>query len=230
MRMALRVAMCVAALASCTVQANGAVITYTDRTLFESALASQTTIDFEGIVADSSFTNLGPGGVIDGVTFNSTGGGTVGVAGKNSAVAGSPYNSALLFSNNGFPITADLTSAGAGFTAVGGFFGNILGDSPMTLRLFGTSGELDAQTLTAQDMGLGSPEAFFGWTVSGDTLVAVVFDCNFQFEGIDNFTYGVASVNEVPAPASLILWSMGGGLTFVGQKLRRWRKTAGLAA
>jgi hypothetical protein len=39
------------------------------------------------------------------------------------------------------------------------------------------------------------------------------------------FTLAADEVADVPAPASLILWGMGGGLAFLGKKLRRGRKT-----
>lgn len=179
---------------------------YNDESAFMAATTT-TLIDFEGIVGDNVYSSLVSSMVVDGVTF-SVSSGELAVSGKNAAVAGTPYDSALLFSNNAAPITADLTSAGTSFTAVGGFFGDIdSAGSPTTMTLIGSSGVLDTRTLTTADMGAGIASNFFGWTVTGDTIRTLTHNLNGSFEGIDDFRYGGTS--EVPVPAAIWLFSSG---------------------
>jgi len=204
--------------------AQAAPVFYTDRGLFEAQLNSFTTIDFEGIVADNSYSSLTSSMTIDNVTF-STSSGTLGVSGQSAGVSGAPYNSALLFSNNSGTLTADLTSAGSGFTAIGGFFGDIdSSGNSFTLSLFGSSGLLDTQSLTAADMGLGSPSMFYGWIVNSGDVTKVVHDLNGNFEGIDDLTFGVAGSAPAPVPAPMSIALLGLGL--VGINFLRKKKTA----
>ena len=210
--------------------AKGAFVTfYTDRASFEAALDSSTTITFEGIVADNQFSSLTPSRVVDGVTF-SVSSGTLGISGRIAPVSGSPYDSALLFSNNSAPITANLTTAGSGFTAVGGFFGDIDSAGTSTIMtLVGTTGVLDVRTLTTADMGLGAPHNFFGYIVSGDTIVSVTHNLQGSFEGIDDFTFGVASAdNVVPAPPAVVLFAIGAVGLAGGRALRRRMRPVGV--
>ncbi|MEZ5492004.1 MAG: PEP-CTERM sorting domain-containing protein [Gammaproteobacteria bacterium] len=198
--------------------AHASVIFYTDRTSFETALSSYTLIDFEGIVADIG-TTVNPSTlveVIGGVTF-SVSSGAIAVSGKNGQfMQDAPFNSAILFSNNSTPITADLTSAGPGFTAVGAFFGNIhdAGDTAV-LTLLGSNGILDIRTIVAADMGAGTPSNYFGWTVFGDIITGVKYDLiggfvnTGDFDGIDDFVFGIASATPAPAPATIALFGLG---------------------
>ena len=194
-----------------------ATVTFYDDLAAFMAVTTTTLIDFEGIVADdfsvSSFENPT---IVDGVSFGSTSG-TFAIAGKNSSISGSPYDSALLFSNNSSPITADLTTVGSGFTAVGGFFGDIDSVGTLTtMTLIGTSGILDSRELITADMGLGTTSNFFGWTVSGDTILTLTHDLAGSYEGIDDFRYGTV----VPVPAAM--WLFGSGLLgLIGYARRR---------
>lgn len=188
--------------------ASAAVVTfYSDRASFESVLSSSIDIDFEGIVGDESFTTGASSIVIDGVNFSSST--QVFVSGKNGPFNGAPFDSALLVSGNiEAPITADLSSAGSGFTAVGGFFGDLTVPGTLTtMTLVGSSGILDSRTLTTAGMGAGSPSNFFGWTVSGDTIVSVTHDLQGGFLGLDDFVYGNATA--VPEPSSLAILGIG---------------------
>ena len=212
-----------AALACFSFNAAAVPTFYTDLTSFQNQLSSSTTIDFEGIVADNEYGtveggafDVRPSTVVDGVTF-SVSAGTLAVSGKDGPVDGSPYDSALLFSNNGNPITVDLTSAGTGFTSIGGFFGDINSSGSLgTLSLFGSSGLLDVQNIIAADMGFGTPSNFFGWTVDTGDVTKVVFDLNEPWEGIDNLVYGTTTV---PEPS--IVWLLGSGLALIGFVRRR---------
>ena len=186
---------------------------YNDLAAFEAA-TSTTLIDFEGIVGDEELDfSTGSSRNVGGVTF-SVSAGSVGVAGMSAALVGSPYDSALLFSLNGGTITADLTTAGSGFTAIGGFFGDINGvptgydPSITTMTLTGTTGVLDTRQLETANMGAGTSSNFFGWTVFGDTILSLSHGFGGGWEGIDDFRYGTA----VPASAPATVWLLGSGL------------------
>lgn len=197
------------ALSLVAVSAEAATVEFfTNEADFNARLTSSTTIDFEGIVPDNTYGYSGvtgsttPSTVVDGVTF-SVSSGTLGISGANSGVAGAPYDSALMFSNNGAPLTIDLTSAGSGFTALGGYFGNIIRNSGGSLRLFGAGGELALESIVLSDLAPGSPGSFFGFIVSGDEITSLVFDSALNWEGLDNVVFGTATV---PVPASLPLF------------------------
>jgi hypothetical protein len=178
---------------------------YTDRAAFEAQLSSSTTIDFEGIAPDSGTVNWTPG--LTDVAFTGLSPRVVG-ANALGGYYGVPYQSALLTIGYRGTVTADLTPAGSGFTAVGGWFGNIMEDTGATLILHGSGGVLDTQTIIAGDLGAGEVEQFYGWIVEGDEITAVSHAVDSYFEGIDNFTYGYA----IPEPSITAL----AGVTFLG--------------
>lgn len=218
-------------LLSAAVQADRAQATmvtfYTDQAAFEAAVTSSSTIGFEGLVADNSYFTQDTPLTVDNVEF-SVSSGFIGVAGPDvpdSQVVGAPFNSALLFSNNSFPITAALTGAGAGFTAAGGIFGNVSAAGRTgTLTLMGTGGLLDTRDVVLGDMGLGSPGTFFGWTVQGDSIVSVTYsmpNLHPHYEALDNFVYGFAAPTAaVPAPASFLLAMIGAVVVPLGLRRR----------
>ncbi len=218
--------------------ANAVVTFYTERAAWELAVASPTRLDFEGIVADGEwgtpergpFVFNGDTIAVDGLPF-SVSLGTIGISGSRGPVAGAPYGSALLFSNNGAPITADVSSLGS-IVAVGAFFGNILQRGSTTLTLVGSSGVLDEQNVLAGGMGLGSAETFYGWTVTGDSIVSVIHSAG-SFAGIDDFAYSdnlnrggsLASDTlraQIPEPGTLGLLAAG----LIGFGLRRRKRAA----
>ncbi|MHC4525736.1 MAG: PEP-CTERM sorting domain-containing protein [Planctomycetota bacterium] len=175
---------------------------YTDRTAFESQLSSSSTIDFEGIVADTGYTDYNVS--MTDVDFS---GNTLRIVGKNPTGGwnGAPYQSALLANTYNHVITADLTSAGSGFTAVGGWFGSLWVDATTTLTLYGTNGVLDTRTVTAGNVGAGESESFYGWIVNGDEITNVTHNTVTDWETIDNFTYGYA----IPEPSYLVFAGIG---------------------
>ncbi len=197
-------------------QTHAATVTfYTDLASFQ-AVTSTSLIDFEGIVGDTEFTIGSLSEVIGGVTFSVPSTLSAGIlfSGKDSTIFGAPFNSAMIVSSSGdpvTPITADLTSAGSGFTAVGGFFGDLASTNSTTLTLTGGSGVLDTRTVTAGDMGFGNPIGFYGWTITGDTILSVKHDLTNSFEALDDFRFGTFdSLGPVPLPGTI--WLLGSGL------------------
>ena len=107
---------------------------YDDRDAFNAAVSEQTLIDFEGLVADDAF-RLFIGEVAD-FSFSicldtmlfcpnddsrnkvrfldgsdlDQGAAEIGVAGKDAQVVGSPFDSVIVFSNRGNPLTTNVTS------------------------------------------------------------------------------------------------------------------------
>ena len=195
---------------------------FTDRSIFESKLASSTLIDFEGIVGDSG-SIFGSELVVDDVTFIADGysgsRNELMLSGKN--VFGSsaiPMESALIIANYSYPIIIDLTTAGSGYTAVGGFFGDISDPlDPLRIDIYGTTGLLDSRELMSASMKENTPSNFFGWIVEGDEIVSLSYELYGNYEGIDDFVYGVATV---PIPAAF--WLFGSGIiSFIGFSRRR---------
>jgi hypothetical protein len=204
---------------------------YTDRALFNSAVASSTTVNFEGLVSDTSHFTQNTPLTINNVVF-SVSSGFIGVAGKNVSsgdVLGAPFNSAILFSNNSLPLTANITGAGSGFTAVGGTFGNVTSSGvPATLTLLGSGGLLDVRNITTGDMGLGMPATFFGWTVHGDSIQSVTYSLQNghpNYDAMDDFVFGFATVPEPSAlqPLLALLFSLP---VYHWRRLANWTHTS----
>lgn len=197
-----------------TNSACGAMVTFHEsRAGFSAATIASTSLNFSGLVADTDYFTQNTPLTVGGVEFSVETGSYIGIAGGQVAdfrVLGAPFRSACLFSNNSSPVTARLP--GGSFTAVGGVFGDM--DSAgraATLTLIGTTGVLDTREIAAGDMGLGAPETFFGWTVTGDTIVSVIYsleDGHPHYEGMDDFTFGQA----VPAPGGVWLMALAGGV------------------
>src|SRR3954454_12187821 len=78
--------------------ATAAVAFFNNRAAFEAGLTSETTITFEGVVAPNSFV-VGSSFTLNGVTFTTIPPGVneIGISGPTGPVAGSPYQSAVLF-------------------------------------------------------------------------------------------------------------------------------------
>ena len=191
-----------------TARAGATVTFYTSEASFLAATSRATVINFEGIVPDNQIGPIQDTQVIGGVTFTSSGG--LYVSGANGPAAGSPYESAVLNTNFNAPIVSDLTTVGTNFTAVGGAFDSLVAPGATeTLVLTGTTGVLDTETVTTGTLGVSGPLDFFGWTVSGDTIVSVTSSQTTPWAGLDNFTYGYA-MNAVPEPSSIISASIAG--------------------
>ncbi|SMX46277.1 hypothetical protein [Actibacterium lipolyticum] len=199
------------------------VTVFTDETSYYNALESYTLVDFEGIAPANGYGTpeggaytVNTASVVDGVTFTADGG-TLGVISATHSVLGTPYPSDVLFSNNGYALTADLTTAGSGYTAVAGTFGSLLNDAlEATVTIMGLSGILATETLTTEEFGVGNPISFLGFTVHGDEIVSVTFDATGNFEGIDDFSFGLASVPVTPA-----LPLLGGAIGLLGLTRRK---------
>lgn len=183
-----------------SVSAQAATVTfYTDRASFEAALLTSTTEDFEGIVGSSEFADWDAS-----MTEVDFAGRDLRVVGPTKpGVSGGPFNSALLINTYHATMTADLTAAGSGYTAVGGWFGNIDGGAggaftQSTLVLTGATGILDSRVVTIGDMGAGDAEIFYGWTVFGDEILSVSHTLTpvggYGWEGLDNLTYGISDI------------------------------------
>ncbi|MEO0632652.1 MAG: VPLPA-CTERM sorting domain-containing protein [Pseudomonadota bacterium] len=199
--------------------------TFTDEALYLSSAGAQTLLDFEGVVADNA--RGVPGGAsqapsfsLGGVTF-SVSSGVMYISGKNGPVSGSPYDSAIVVSNNDAPITATL---GPSVFSVSGYFGDINGTSPnASVSIFGAGGLLDSYTFDAMDLGPGRPGTFVGFT-STQEITSLLFTGVNAWEGLDNFSFGGSggSVPPVPLPASLPL--LAAGLFGFGALARRKKR------
>ena len=216
--------------------ANATVIFFTDETAFLNA-STTTLITFEGLVGDDGFIENPANNnafVTDSVTFQGITGTGIDsdirtlVCGKD-ACTGNPHNSAILVSAFAHDLNVDLSTAGTGFTAVGGFFGDIDGvGGSATLELLGAEGTtLDTQVIDIA--GLMSDDLrFFGWLSTNEEITGLNFlngpaDSNGEnFEALDNFRFGLAEGLEIPEPAALALFGFGlVGLHLVGRRRRR---------
>ena len=230
-----------------------AITTYHDDLAGFLANSSTTLIDFEavpktggGTIGDDEFELFTAPKVIDGVSFTTTSG-YLGVSGKDGTALGqpngSPFDSALLFADQLYsPIVVEFDAAD-GITAVGGYFGKLVEPDPKVthtlMTVLGTSGILYNVELPVLDMGVGEASNFFGWTVTGDTILSVThslvpvqtqfgFVIESEWAGLDDLRYGQMETTPppvVPEPASCIVWSLI-GLSCVGAGWWRRRKAA----
>lgn len=172
---------------------------FSDRASFEDALTTSATEDFEGIVPSSEYADWDAS--MTEVDFTGT---ALRVVGPTvTGYSGAPYESALLANTYKGTITADFSTAGSGYNAVGGWFGNIDGGAgsaftETTLVLTGATGILDTRVVAIGDMGAGDAEIFYGWVVSGDEILSVSHTLSgtggHGWEGLDNLTYGYSDI------------------------------------
>ncbi len=199
--------------------AQAATVTfYTDRASFESAVSSSTTIDFEDIAPVNGYVAYSTS------FFDVIFSGTVLRVVDDSPVgwSGAPFQSDLLACAYNSVIAADLTSAGTGFSAVGGWFGvNTAGygyeDVPVTLILTLAGGETFTESVSAGNMHVGKPEVFYGWTVEGGEITGVSHDTTIGWEALDNFTYGYATTLTTTVSGQLVCTPSSGTLPFATQ-------------
>jgi hypothetical protein len=186
-------------------------IFYTDQAAFNAAAGSTTLIDFEGLTFNT-YSSL----VQEGVTFSAPGS-AVTVYGPLD-ITSVILTSTVLGAGTG--ISIDLTTAGAGYTAFGGIFGDFSfgGNPSATLSLYGPSGLLDTQTVNIGSMVVGETQTFLGWTTgNGDTISRVEYVAAAANFAVDNVQFGPVAV---PEPSTLLL--VGSGL--IAARLFRGRR------
>ena len=202
-------------------QASAGVLLYSDSASFDAASTTSVSSNFEGLTS----TSLGGNPlVIDGVSYQATDG--VDVCAANYCLGG-PFDSALLVSAVGNPLTIDVSGLSSDVTAIGGLFGNgDGGPSNATIYAYGAGNALLASfAVSVLDMGAGSEHSFFGFTTTGgDVITQLVFDMNGPYEAVANMQFG--TVSPMPLPASLPLFlTMLGGMGFL-----KWRRDKRQAA
>lgn len=206
------------------VTANAGVMFFTDQTAFLGATTTSL-IDFEGIAPDTGFETASPIGapiVIDGVSFDSTDPNDSAILAGKDAGAGNPFESALIGSGNGAPLSIDFSAVGP-LTAAGGIFGDSDSvGSTAVLSLFGAGNILlDTQNILVGDMGVGEAHTFFGWTTDGgDIVTRIEFDMVGNFEAIDDIRFGSAGTVVAVAEAGTMA-SFGLGLAGLAYMRRR---------
>jgi PEP-CTERM motif len=197
---------------------------YTSESSFDAALASLNTVDFEGIVADSSSQFYGAAASIGGINFTGSSNGLTTV-GKSAAYAGSNFYSAFLGEGNGGNVLAtvgpNIIAIGANVGDVYQFYSTTL-TNDLTLTLTGGSGVLDTRTIGLSGfVGTTPPPQFVGFIVSGDTIQSLRFATGpGSFIGIDNIQTATTA-SGVPEPGSFALISIG---LVAGFLVRRGKK------
>ncbi len=203
--------------------ANAAFVFYSDSLAAFDAATTTVLTDFEGIHDPIGFLSQ-PTFLLNGNTFKERDDANNAIVCDANSCSGNPYNSDLLAVHGSGVLRIDVA---AGSTAVGGIFGDIDGPAGSgTIKLFGSGGLLDTQTVTYGDMGLGETQFFYGWTVTNDVITGIEFDIGGTFAGVDNFQSG--TVNPVPIPDALPLFvSALAGLGFIA---KRKKQAAGIAS
>lgn len=198
---------------------------FTDRTSFNSAVSSQTTVTFEGLVlpqADAK--DYGAAASIGGVLFSDT---DISIQAAHVPLLSSTAYGSDYMEWEGGPHVLTLTFINGPVTAFGFDFMEVRGHA--STYTFDVGG-----VLMGASSG-GSASSFFGYTsnVAFNSITftqAAVDDQHFDFWSLDNVSYGAAwqrvSVDEgpfgVPEPASWALMVLGfGGL---GAMLRQRRR------
>ena len=215
--------------------ANAALITYTDRTAFESAVTGRTTVTFDGIVAPDAFQVFpNPAGLTaGGITFRSfggtqAGGGSVSVYGETLAAQSSVLNTGtgpiLVWTPPDQSGTAALDIVlPPGKTAFGM---NIWAQQPFvsTVTALVNTGE-STQNFNISTSNRPAP-SFFGVISDTNTILLVRWSIPAGQAGliVDDVTVGTAGPggNPVPEPGSVIMLTTGLlGLMLLRKRNRR---------
>ena len=194
-------------------QASAGVLLYTNSASFDAASTRSVSSDFEGLTSTSLH---GDPLIVDGVSYQSTNGVYVCVV-----CVGYPFDSAVLGTVVGDPLTIDVSGLGFDVTAIGGIFGDLdSGPSSATIYAYGAGNALLASfAVTVLDMGAGSAHSFFGFTTTGgDVITRLVFDMTGPYESVDNMQFGTVSPTPLPAALPLFLTMLG------GMGLLKWRR------
>jgi hypothetical protein len=196
-----RTLVCSLALLALANTASATVIFYTDRTSFQNAITAGLTVDFESpFPFESTAITFGD------ATFVSTDG-----SGLHRTDAGSFGNPTTTLSAQNFGgIRIELAS---GHFAIGLDVGELLGSTDGQFALTGSSSALlDSRATTVGYFG--NNPSFVGW-ISTEEIGSLQFLINGQdvFEAIDNVILDeagpVGPANGVPAPATVVLFSLG---------------------
>ena len=186
---------------------HGAVVQYSDRSLFEADLYSSTSFDFEyfpaGITVEYGDT-VPFGEAIVGSTFN-TGVFSTGLFGAPSVQVGSLNRGGLY------------VSLLPGHNAIGMDIGALLGPSTFSYRLALSSGPDVLGSIAVSDNDdLGLPGGtFFGYVSDSAEIVRLQFQgAELDFEVIDNLTYGTT----IPEPTCGVLSLL--ALVVIGRRRR----------
>lgn len=186
-----------AASAALLTVATASAATFTDRALWEAAVAGQTTIDFQGLAPDNGFTFLGPAATIGGVNFTAVSASNLFVVGNDFYYPGNAVFSTQQNVNGGSGVEIDL---GGAFGAIGFDIGSF-NQSSVTL-IDHANGDA-ATVLTSPSL---SNLAFFGFIAEPGDNPFSSFSLTIlvtEVLNIDNLSF--ADPLEVPAPGGLAL-------------------------
>lgn len=189
--------------------AQAAVVTFSDRTVWNAATAGVSNIDFEGLAEPGSFV-VANGATIGGVTFTGSG---------NLFVVDPAYSPEFYDWGSGAVMLGDLnstiTATFAGVTSLGLDLMSIL-DYGATLTLgLSTGDSVAVATANYPD------RTFFGVT-SDLPITMITISGSGGYPEIDNFSFGRAGVAAVPEPSSILLV----GLAAAALRLASRRKSA----
>ena len=208
---ALGLAACAAAPLLTAGVAQASIITFTNRSLFEAALSSSTTFDFNGVAEGTQLDNLSVGYDFGPFSINdSGGGGQVYIRNSTSGTASSGIvdgTNFVRYNENASGLHELIVTFDTAVQALGVDFNNPSSDTALdTFDVYVTLGSTDYLVAAAGTSG------FFGALSTDASMTQAVFNL-FDYPtkgsgvlGLDNFTWGTP-VAAVPAPAALPLFA-----------------------